>query len=77
MLFTVPKSRPSRLYKPVGPGFGRDKLKPPASLSDTPGTECVSLCVTMYVLLTIIVYTLCTNVCLCMLYVYPYVCHYV
>ena len=34
MLFTAPKNRPSRVFKPVGPGFGRDTLKLPASLSD-------------------------------------------
>ena len=50
MLFTAPKSRPSRVFKPVGPGFGRDTLQPPASLSDTDGTEsCVSLSVCLSV----------------------------
>ena len=34
MLFTAPKSRPHRVFKPVGPGFGQKLLKPPSSASD-------------------------------------------
>ncbi|XP_065898419.1 DNA-dependent protein kinase catalytic subunit-like isoform X2 [Dysidea avara] len=34
MLFTAPKSRPHRVFKPVGPGFGQKLLKPPLSASD-------------------------------------------
>ena len=48
MLFTAPKGRPSRILKPVGPGFGRDTLKPPISPSDTTGT-CVSVSPLHYV----------------------------
>jgi len=41
MLFTAPKSRPHRVFKPVGPGFGQKLLRPPSSTID--GGLCVTL----------------------------------
>ena len=34
MLFTAPKSRPHRVFKPVGPGFGQKLLRPSSSATD-------------------------------------------
>ena len=61
MLFTAPKSRPSRVFKPVGPGFGRDTLQPPSSLFDTTGTDIASVhhCMSVHCL------CVCVSVCLC------------
>lgn len=42
MLFTAPKSRPHRVFKPVGPGFGKTLLRP--SSSSTNGGVSVSVC---------------------------------
>ena len=62
MLFTAPKSRPSRVYKPVGPGFGRDTLRPPSSLSDTAGM-CQFVCVCVHACIHTCV---CVCVCVCL-----------
>ena len=75
MLFTAPKSRPSRVFKPVGPGFGRDTLRPPSSLSDTSGIECCGV----YIVCTCVcpcvyVCVLCVYVCVLCVYVCVLVC---